>query len=168
MKIGTQMMTVVVFMGIFGAAQAQNGLTAAENRLVETQTVPGAAPNRIREVDPSEPRKVWILPPSTSKQIYEQAWRNRTSVQFVEPTYSATGEPSFRRISVNCFEPSVSIQYMENRRMYNGLYIQDAGGWSDENTSGRRLPVDVEPSALDLQRYLQQGCSGQMHPQPLW
>ena len=116
----------------------------------------------------SEPRKVWIIPPRTAKEIREQAWRNRMSVQFVEPTYSATGEPTFRKISVNCFEPSVSIQYMENRRIYNGLYIQDPGGWSDEGTSGRRLPLDVEPSAADLQRYLQQGCSGQMYPQGGW
>lgn len=117
---------------------------------------------------PSEPRKMWVLPPRTAKEIREQGLRNRMSIQFVEPTYSATGEAAFRKISVNCFEPSVSIQYMENRRIYNGLYIQDFGGWSDEAIAGRRLPVDIEPSTADLQRYLQQGCSGQVYPQRAW
>lgn len=117
---------------------------------------------------PSEPRKVWILPPRTAREIREQAWRNRTSVQFMEPAYSSTGEPAFRKISVNCFEPSVSIQYMEDRRLYNGLYIQDVGGWNDERISGRRLPIDVEPTSEELQRYLQQGCSGQIHNPMPW
>lgn len=152
-------------LGLAPSVMAQN----YPGRAGENQSNPNElTAQNVRPTPPNEPRKVWVLPPSTTKEIREQAWRNRTSVQFVEPAYSAMGEPTFRKISVNCFEPSVSIQYMENRRMYNGLYIQDVGGWSDENTSGRRLPVDVEPSAADLQRYLQQGCSGQMYPQPLW
>ena len=160
-------------MGGFTLSQAHNLPSTAEgakeipNGTVLAQTLPGqgVAPNRIREIDPADPRKVWILSPSNTKEIREQTWRNRTSVQFVEPAYSAMGEPTFRRISVNCFEPSVTIQYIENRRAYNGLYIRDSGGWSDEKTSGRRLPFDVEPAPQDLERYLQQGCAGQMYPQ---
>lgn len=175
MKICTQVAAGTVLMGVFALTHAQTPAvtegfpTTAENSggMIVAQAV-GAqpvAPTRVREVDPADPRKVWILSPRSTKEVREQALRNRTSVQFVEPAYSALGEPTFRRISVNCFEPSVGVQYIENRRAYNGLYIRDTAGWSDERTSGRRLPFDVEPSAQDLERYLQQGCAGQMYPQ---
>lgn len=120
--------------------------------------------------DPPEKRKVWILSPKNARDIREQTWRNRMSVQFVEPSYSPLGEPTFRRINVNCFEPSVSIQYIENRRVYSSVYIQDPAGWTENSSGQRSLPVDMEPSAGELNAYLQRGCASgyPSYPQPIW
>lgn len=139
-------------MGLLGIM----GCASALPTLAQT-AAPSASSVRVGAPDGKRP--VWILSPKTAKELREQSWRNRMSMQFVEPTIGEMGEPTFRKIGVNCFEPSVTIQYMDNRRLYSTVYIKDYVGWREGGSAGfRSLPVELEPSEVDLDGYLQRSC----------
>lgn len=115
-----------------------------------------------RPAHPIAGREVWVLSPTAQQQAWDSAQRARFGITTMEPTVDGWGNVGWKRVTVNCAEPSVSIQYTDDRnRLYADTYVYDFG-WSDVSTVPspfrRSLSFDLEPSYSDLNAYVQRVC----------